>query len=330
MPTNWQAPYVVGRELTCRRIPPPWLAKRLTPRLVLKIIKVLPTWNFACTMVVQAVHPGLGKPGDRLVLKLFDWRFAPFYQNTPWPEADEDIKADLTLDRYQTELKIYRRLQNYQGKLLPRFIDTVMLDTPGFNDRFGGGSYHPVGILSQFVVAPNLSLEHETKGLGEFVYTATACTWQLIGREMRRIVRVLGDQGIIHSNIGYHNFIVLPNGPGWRVLLVNLDGCRLRRDDEWSAKNPSVWAMAKCSQDQEITELSQEEPLRLHFCRRLLSLARAWRGPQTTPDEDLKKILGPCTWEFLATLHHSVSKNPVNPLHFDEPTSLWPYPRFFR
>lgn len=234
---------------------------------------------------------------------------------------------------YESELEVYRRLRDYQGILLPHLYETVMLDTPGFNRRFGGGSYQPMGILTEYVVAPNLSLEHTTKGLGEFMSEATSCTWQLIGGEMRRIVRVLGDKNIIHKNIGYHNFIVCPNGPRWRVLLVDLHECRLRQDDEWSVQDsplrkPNRWAMAKCSQDEEIAELSQETTLRLHFSRRLLSLAMAERGstassPTTTTDEDLKKILGPYTWEHLTKLHHSISDNAANPLHFDELTSLF-------
>lgn len=71
-------PYVVGQELTYRRIPQPWFANKRTSHIVLRIIKLLPTWNSACTMAVQAVHPGNGKPGGAPgVLKLFDWRFAP-------------------------------------------------------------------------------------------------------------------------------------------------------------------------------------------------------------------------------------------------------------
>lgn len=106
------------------------------------------------------------------------------------PGQQEAFLAHKMLRMYRAETTAYARLAEFQGKLVPRLLSAVVLDTAPEDVQGHHRKHFRVwGILLQFI--PGFSLSRLAK-------SAPPSSWQSIVDQAIQIVHVLGDKEILN------------------------------------------------------------------------------------------------------------------------------------
>ncbi|KAF5695720.1 hypothetical protein FMUND_15829 [Fusarium mundagurra] len=159
-----------------------------------------------------------------------------------WDTAENEVYLATELRKcFTSEIATYARLKEYQGKIIPRFLASVVLDVPSSNVALTTQQqelYKQQGILLQYL--PGFSLSN-------IVDNAPEASWQAIVDQAIQIVHVLGDHGILNADVRPDNFIVVPKDDTYQVFMIDFGQCRFRRENESDAE----WGRAKWRQDEE-------------------------------------------------------------------------------
>ncbi|KAH7246592.1 hypothetical protein BKA59DRAFT_439214 [Fusarium tricinctum] len=159
-----------------------------------------------------------------------------------WDNAENEAYLASALQQYfDAETATYARLQQYQGRAIPRLLAPVALhDTPSnevLSTQQRKLKEHK-GILLQYL--PGFSLS-------EMIQNAPRTSWQGIVDEAVQKVHLLGDHNILNKDVRPANFMVVPKNGAYRVFMIDFGQCRFRRKDETDAE----WGRAKRDQDEE-------------------------------------------------------------------------------
>ncbi|KAF9772125.1 hypothetical protein IL306_010183 [Fusarium sp. DS 682] len=167
-----------------------------------------------------------------------------FQQDTEedWDTAENEayLAAELR-NCFNSEIATYARLHEYQGKLIPRFLASVTLDTPQPDVVLSQQQqelYKQKGILLQYLHGFSLST---------MVQNAPKASWQRIVDQAIQIVHVLSDHDILNADVRPDNFIIVPEDDEYKVFMIDFGQCRFRRQDESDLE----WGRAKWTQDEE-------------------------------------------------------------------------------
>ncbi|KAJ5152071.1 hypothetical protein N7492_010366 [Penicillium capsulatum] len=216
-------------------------------------------------VTVQSEIPGIA---GEMVLKLFDRRFAQrcrvdeniedwspeyeeayhkflsdgrapdFISSLPpssfdedrenWDDGQYEAYCHHILNRlYNAEVETYETLQDLQGNDIPRLYARVTLPIPAsFEDPS----------LQQWVDIPGILIEYlDGFDLTDLHQHAPKETWQSIGDEAMRIINVIGDRGILNTDVNRRSFNINPKD--FKARMMDFGNCRFRRDfgseDEW-------------------------------------------------------------------------------------------------
>ncbi|KAK7428880.1 hypothetical protein QQZ08_004650 [Neonectria magnoliae] len=159
-----------------------------------------------------------------------------------WDTAEnEAYLADELQKCFNSEIATYSRLQEHQGKIIPRFLAAITLGMPPPDAALSTQQqelYQIKGVLLEYLTGFSLS---------SMVQSAPRSSWQDIVDQAIRIVHVLGDNNILNADVRPDNFVVVPEDQAYRVFMIDFGQCRLRREDESDAE----WGRAKWIQDEE-------------------------------------------------------------------------------
>ncbi|KAK7413653.1 hypothetical protein QQX98_007435 [Neonectria punicea] len=243
--------YPIGKVLQLKANLNNTANNRQTP-LQVKVKQRIKPWTLSFGMVVEIEeNPDASEPpeglrkGDEAFLKMFDRRFADlrsgktesfldklhtvpgFQRDTEddWDTAEnEAYLADELQKCFNSEIATYSRLQEHQGKIIPRFLAAITLGAP----------------------SPDAALNTQQQELYQ-LNGVLLSSWQDIVDQAIRIVHVLGDNNILNADVRPDSFVVVPEDQAYRVFMIDFGQCRLRRDDESDAE----WGRAKWIQDEE-------------------------------------------------------------------------------
>ncbi|KAM0345662.1 hypothetical protein ACHAPU_006316 [Fusarium lateritium] len=159
-----------------------------------------------------------------------------------WNYAQEEADlAQMMRRMFDSETATYARLQKYQGKIIPRLLCSVALDTP-VPDRpltpYQQDFYQHRGILLEYLHGFTLS---------KMVENVPQSAWQGIFDQAVQIVHILGDNNILNKDVRPDNFMIVPEGDNYKVFMIDFGQCRPRREDE----SDEDWGRAKSIQDEE-------------------------------------------------------------------------------
>ncbi|KAF5611152.1 uncharacterized protein FTJAE_14225 [Fusarium tjaetaba] len=159
-----------------------------------------------------------------------------------WDAAENEVYLAAKLRKcFTSEIATYNHLREYQGKVIPRFLASVVLDMLSSNAALTTQQqelYKQQGILLQYL--PGFSLS-------TLADNAPESSWQAIVDQAIQIVHVLGDHDILNADVRPDNFIVVPKDDTYQVFMIDFGQCRFRREDESDAE----WGRAKWRQDEE-------------------------------------------------------------------------------
>ncbi|KAF5547425.1 hypothetical protein FNAPI_8536 [Fusarium napiforme] len=193
-----------------------------------------------------------------------------------WDAAETKVYLAAELRKcFTSEVATYTRLKEYQGKIIPRFLASVVLDVPSSNVALTTQQqelYKQQGILLQYL--PGFSLSTITDN-------APQSSWQAIVDQAIQIVHVLGDHGILNADVRPDNFIVVPKDDTYQVFMIDFGQCRVRREDE----SDKDWGRAKWRQDEEgaVGYVMKSRLKRVGF---ELKFEPSWRYLAWAPGED--------------------------------------------
>ncbi|KAF5634184.1 hypothetical protein F52700_5904 [Fusarium sp. NRRL 52700] len=193
-----------------------------------------------------------------------------------WDAAENEVYLAAELRKcFTSEIATYARLKEYQGKIIPRFLASVILDVPSSNVALTIQQqelYKQQGILLQYL--PGFSLS-------TMVDNAPQASWQAIVDQAIRIVHVLGDHGILNADVRPDNFMVVPKDDTYQVFMIDFGQCRFRRENE----SDSEWGRAKWRQDEE-GAVGYVMKSRLKKVEFELNFEPSWRYLAWAPGED--------------------------------------------
>ncbi|CAG7556345.1 unnamed protein product [Fusarium equiseti] len=159
-----------------------------------------------------------------------------------WDAAENEAFLTTELRKcFDAEVATYARLQESQGKVIPRLLDVVTLNADLPNVKFSPQQqelYRPKGVLLQYLQGFQLTTLAEN---------APQESWQNIVDQATRIVHILNDHEILNADVRPDNFIVVPNDDKYEVFMIDFGQCRFRREDE----SDEQWGRAKWIQDEE-------------------------------------------------------------------------------
>lgn len=165
-----------------------------------------------------------------------------------WSDGEnEAFLASEMLRMYHSEVAVYQRLHNVQGKLVPQLITSGFLDGSFMTEvnNQDQTSFQIKGILLQYI---------EGFTLTNLISQAPQSSWQNIINQAIRITHILGDEEILNADVRPDNFIVNPihkrkDTPchDYRVFMIDFGQSRLRQGDE----SDFDWGRAKWQQDEE-------------------------------------------------------------------------------
>ncbi|KAG9494727.1 hypothetical protein J7337_013866 [Fusarium musae] len=193
-----------------------------------------------------------------------------------WDAAENEIYLAAELRKcFTSEVATYNRLKEYQGKIIPRFLASAVLDVPSSNVAptiQQQELYKKQGILLQYLPGFSLSTMADN---------APESSWQAIVDQAIQIVHVLGDHGILNADVRPDNFIVVPKDDTYQVFMIDFGQCRFRREDESDAE----WGRAKWRQDEE-GAVGYVMKSRLKKVGFELNFEPSWRYLAWAPGED--------------------------------------------
>lgn len=193
-----------------------------------------------------------------------------------WDAAKNEAYLAAELRKcFNSEIATYDRLQEYQGKFIPRFLTAVSLDVLLPNlalDMEEQELYKQYGILLQYLAGFSLST---------MVENAPEASWQGIVDQAIRIVHILGDYDILNADVRPENFIIVPKDEAYQVFMIDFGQCRLRHEDESDAD----WGRAKWIQDEE-GAIGAVMKMRLSKIGFELNFEPSWRYLAWAPRED--------------------------------------------
>jgi len=159
-----------------------------------------------------------------------------------WDAAENEAFLTAELRKcFDAEVATYARLQENQGKAIPRLFDVVTLNTDLPNVKLNLQQqelYRPKGVLLQYL--PGFSLT-------TLADNAPKESWQGIVDQAIQIVHILDDHGILNADVRPDNFIIVPKDDEYQVFMIDFGQCRFRREDE----SDEQWGRAKWIQDEE-------------------------------------------------------------------------------
>jgi hypothetical protein len=144
---------------------------------------------------------------------------------------------------YDAETEVYRRVQDIQGKDVPRLVASFpMLQSHS--------SLSPPGPVGGYADFPAILLELiQGFALNELAAHAPRETWQYICEDAIRIVNVIGDRNIRNEDVSPRNFIVCwkPVEGKFKAFMIDFALCKFRRQDQ----DERDWREWKAIQDEE-------------------------------------------------------------------------------
>ncbi|KAK7422777.1 hypothetical protein QQZ08_009402 [Neonectria magnoliae] len=217
-----------------------------------------------------------------------------------WDDAqNEAFLADELLRLYKTEVAVYDRLHEYQGRVIPRLLAAIDIDiapTGHATEVSEKGGFEPFkvkGLLLQYI---------DGCDLWGIVHRFPRSSWQDIVDQALAIIRVLGDYNILNKDVRPENFMVSTTTEGrqqeeegqHRVFMIDFALCRFREQDESDLE----WGRAKFSKDEEGAIalrmkklLSEKHDFQLHYEDPLRYLEWAERE-DSFPDQAAETKLG--------------------------------------
>lgn len=144
---------------------------------------------------------------------------------------------------YDAEIEVYRRVQDIQGKDVPR----LMASFPMLQSHSSLNPPDPVGRYADF---PAILLELiQGFALNKLAAHAPRETWQYICEDAIRIVDIIGDRNIRNEDVSTRNFIVRwnPVEAKFKAFMIDFALCKFRRQDQ----DERDWREWKAIQDEE-------------------------------------------------------------------------------
>lgn len=269
---NHSLPYEEGKTLTLS-------VNQVLPEhestFEVKILRFIQPSTLSCVMEVKSLATsGPTQYLERLILKLYDWRYATQLRQDhmvdPWAQSHEDAyreyvengdaakflasSDDETDDEpwdtsqneaylfefsrglHQCEVKAYGYLKDLQGKIVPRFFANVHVNAFSMKNVL----FEAQGIVIEFINGYSLS---------DLAKNEPQSAWQSICDKAIRAVNLIGDHQVLNEDVKPHNILIQQQAtlPKHKVVIIDFAQCRFRGDYELEAD----WKHEKCRQDEE-------------------------------------------------------------------------------
>lgn len=251
---TYSGPYVAGRLLNLE-------LGHVT--VYAEILEVFKPFTLSCAMLVRLQnHPELSTPivlkvyDRRFATQLrsdertppwsleIEHQFHQFIQNGSAERLIEKFKTDkynkiddvrkdvahcetylhyFSKKTFETEVRVYHQLSEYQGRHIPRFYGTVKVrEGPGL-DLQSPDEYEDIqGILIQYIDGFRLT-ELSTHCPKEY--------WQGIGEDAIHIVHCLDSAGVLNVDVSMRNYLICKDEKGnYKAFMIDLGMCQFRQD----------------------------------------------------------------------------------------------------
>jgi hypothetical protein len=140
---------------------------------------------------------------------------------------------------YKTETDVYDKLQDMQGKDIPRLVARVLVE-----------SLTTSGLANEYLDCPGILLEFiQGFPLTELSDYAARDAWQHVCEEAIRISNRISDRDIRNEDIKTRSFIVRQNPVSmkYKVTMIDFGSCVFREPDQ----DDQDWREWKAMQDEE-------------------------------------------------------------------------------
>ncbi|KAJ8060922.1 hypothetical protein OCU04_010002 [Sclerotinia nivalis] len=156
---------------------------------------------------------------------------------------NEAYLYDLCLDMYEAEVAVYQKLEQLQGKEIPRLLAQVRLQpTTAFGTM-------PSDAMEFFEIKGVLIELIDGYTLSEMLTKAPREDWGDICHEAVRVVRLLDDYSILNKDVRPSNMMITGGSTrdNYRVVMLDFAQCVFRELEETDKQ----WGRKKWNQDEE-------------------------------------------------------------------------------
>ncbi|KAL8974698.1 MAG: hypothetical protein Q9197_001067 [Variospora fuerteventurae] len=159
-----------------------------------------------------------------------------------WDTArDETFLYDYCRDLHSCEVEAYSRLQDLQGRSIPRFLADVTFDA--FPMQQNNAFFQVRGILLELITGYSLA---------DLAKYAPQSSWQRICDEAIHTINLISDHGVLNEDVKTRNVLIRTHDNNkdleeCEVVMIDFALCRFREIDQSEAD----WRHEKCRQDEE-------------------------------------------------------------------------------
>lgn len=181
---------------------------------------------------------------------LENWRTDPDFgfdddEENPWgvPETETALSERMR-EIWQTEVKVYKRFAQHQGRRIPKLYAAVTFHIGPEDDVKPSSSevFDIPGIIIEYIDGFRLS---------DLTDNAASSEWnRLVNTAVDVTGEILNDSDVLNEDVRPDNMMVCRDPTwegGYRLCMIDFGVCRFRGDDEGTEE----WGRAKHAQDEE-------------------------------------------------------------------------------
>ncbi|KAF4460160.1 kinase [Fusarium albosuccineum] len=140
------------------------------------------------------------------------------------PREDEAIIFHRMRQLFETEVRAYSQLEPLQGRCIPRFIESVMVDSPDAPPDLPAFYFQVPGVLLDYI--PSFMLAELPLRIPN-----NPLLWERIIQSAVDTAKEVNRAGVVHRDCQPRNFLVAETAPGeYQAYLIDFAQCAFRDD----------------------------------------------------------------------------------------------------
>lgn len=140
------------------------------------------------------------------------------------PGEDEAVIFHRMRQLFETEVRAYSQLEILQGQCIPRFFESVIVDSPDAPPDLPAFYFQVPGVLLDYI--PGFMLAELPLRIPN-----NALLWERVIQSAVNTAKEVNKEGVVHQDCQPRNFLVTETAPGeYQAYLIDFAQCAFRDD----------------------------------------------------------------------------------------------------